>query len=398
MFDRKTSAILILIALLMIGLIVILVVAFIIPKIKLDNIVPSMSNNNLYFITQSEAGYGISKTNGDVVVEPVYTTVARIDDSVYLRNASGSYIYFLTEKKSVSFGSKENEVYYAYNNKGEILPYYIFRYGENSDSSIYRIYSTRGVKLDNKDFATLNDAYRYINAAISFKPLGTDKLQDSVKDTYQVSEVIPYATVDNKTQYIAKRKKVAGFGIIDETGEVILDFTADKIETLLDSKNAVKVEKNNKTYIFTNSKKMIEVENGFEYVVEEEYIVQKKGNTVNKVYTIAGDVIISDIYDYNMDFIKLMTNEGVTYLLVQEEPNKYSLYDMSKGAKSDTIYENVVTKYMEYYNANTKIEGIIFKSNGANKTLDLKDMKIYSLNVLQNIYSVLDNGNKYIYK
>ena len=398
MFDRKTSATLVLIALLMVVLIGVLVGLYIIPNIESRNQGPIMVNNNLYFITQAETGYGICKTNGDVVIDPVYTTLLRINDSVYLRNEQGSYIYFLKENKSVSFGNKENEVYCSYDIDGEIMPYYIFRYGENINSSIFRIYSTRGVKLDNKDFASLEEAQKYIKAKMEFIPATADKLNEEIKDKYQIKSVIPYPTVDNKSQYIAKQKSGKEYGIISESGEVILNFTASNIETLLEAKNAVKVEKNSKTYIYTNSGKMIEVENDFEYVVEDDYIIQKKGNTVNKLYTISGTVIISNIYDYNTDFIKLDSSSGITYLLVQEEPNKYSLFDMSKGTKSETVYKDVVVKYMDYYTENVKTEAIIFLVNGAYKTLDLTDMKIYSMNVLQNIYSVLDNGNKYIYK
>ena len=392
MFDRKTSATLVLIALLMVVLIGVLIGIYIMPNFESKTQNPEIVNNNLYFVTQAETGYG------EIVIDHLYTTMLRIDDSVYLKNEEGSYIYFLKEKKSISFGSKENEVYTINDKNGDIMPYYIFRYGENANSSIYSVYSTRGVKLDNKDFASLEEAKKYIKAEMSFITLDISKLSETIKEKYQIIKPISYPTIDNKTQYIAKQKSGKEYGIIDETGEIIFDFTATKIDTLLESENAVKIEKDLKTYIYTSTSKMIEVENGFEYDVEKEYIIQKKGNTVNKVYAISGKIIISSIYDYNNDLIKINSASGTTYLLVQEEPNKYSLYDMSKGTKSQNLYNDVVLKYMDFYSDDVKIESIMFSLNGQYKTLDFTDMKIYNLNVLQNIYSVLDNGNKYIYK
>lgn len=392
MSDKKTILILIAIVSVVIILIAIIIGIYKTPAKTVEN--NPTPQSNLYFVTQNadKTLYGISTTEGKVILEPKYTQMARINDSVYLKNNDDSYIFFLNDGTSISLGGKEAQIYFVYDNTDNLLPYYILRYGDTEQSSIYRIYNDKGTRQDSRDFASLNDAYQFLNAKVVFK---ANVATADFLSKYNVISTISYPTKDGKTQYIVTKKTdlVGGLeGVVDETGRVILDLTYTKITQIPNSTNALDVVSSDKEYVFLSSEKLVEVEPGFEFVTADNYFIQKKGNTVNKIYNSNGEVVVDGIYNLNEDLVPLTTKSGTTYMLVQDKKGVYSLYNLTNNKKNDTQYTNVVLDYIDNYTNLTKNTSFMYSNNGTYYALDLSNLYSYKLNVLTYIYSPLDMG------
>lgn len=395
MTDRKTILILISIASVVAILIALLIIIYKAPS-NVQNNNTQVEQNNLYFVTQNEGvGYGICKTDGTVVLKPEYSQMARVDDSVYLKSADESYIFFLNDGKSVSLGGKESEVYFVYDKENKLLPYFIFRYGESEQTSIYRIFNSKGIRHDTKDFSTLNDAYKFLNAKEVFKPA---TVPSNLTDLYNVVSTLTYPTSEGKTQYIVTKKDDTTKlqGLVDESGKIILEFTYKSLSPILGSENAIKAEKEDKTYIILSPEKLIEVESGFEFVTSNGYFIQKKGNTVNKIYNLSGEVVIDGIYNLNDDLTPLNLKTGTSYMLVQEKKEVYSLYNITTNKKSDNEYSSVVLDYMSSYSGLGKNTAFIYKDKEIYYAVDLTNLKSYKMNITTNIFSPLDLGIIYI--
>lgn len=398
MFDKKTSILLGFLAFCILMLIIILLVIYMIPKLGIKDITSDNKVlSELYYVSQTEQGYGISNGLGEIIIKPEYNTIARISNSVFLKKESEAYIYFLDSKTFTELTGKEKEVYLAYDYNKEIMPYYIFKYGESSTDAVYRIYKTNGEKNDNKDFASLGEAYDYIKAINSFKPDEITKLSSKIIKKYKKITAINYPTKDTKSQYIVENE-LGKFGVIDEEGNIIYDITADNIEVINQDSTGVLITKDSKTFILTDIEKIIEVDKDFEYIVEDNYIIQKRGNTVNKIYTKFGNVLNSNVYDYTKDLINIQTQQGKSYLLASTGSNSFEMFDMILGIKMDNVYENVLSEYYLGYSPYTKISSIMYIDNNKYMTLDLKNMKSYQLVIKENINSPLDIGNIYAFK
>lgn len=395
MTDRKTILILISIASVVAILIALLIIIYKAPS-NVENNNTQLEQNNLYFVTESEGvGYGICKTDGTVVLKPQYSQMARVDDSVYLKSADESYIFFLNDGKSVTLGGKESEVYFVYDKENKLLPYFIFRYGESEQTSIYRIFNNKGIRHDTKDFSTLNDAYKFLNAKEVFKPV---TVPSNISDLYTVVSTLTYPTSEGKTQYIVTKKEDSTKfqGLVDESGRIILELTYKSLSPILGSENAIKVEKEDKTYIFLSSEKLIEVESGFEFVTSNGYFIQKKGNTVNKIYNLSGEVVVDGIYNLNEDLTPLNLKTGTSYMLVQEKKEVYSLYNITTNKKSDNEYSSAVLDYMSSYSGLGKNTAFIYKDKETYYAVDLNSLKSYKMNITTNVFSPLDLGIIYI--
>ncbi|MDF2866079.1 MAG: hypothetical protein K0R72_897 [Clostridia bacterium] len=394
MTDKKTILILILIASLVAILVGVLIFIYSGPKDtgKANN---QIEQNNLYFVTEEVGvGYGISKTDGSVLLKPEYSQLARVDNSVYLKTAEDSYIYFLSDGKSVSLGGKESEVYFVYDKENKLLPYFIFRYGETEQASIFRIFNNKGIRHDTKDFASLNDAYKFLNAKEVFK---STIASTSITDKYAVISTLDYPTIDGKTQYIVSKiddlSKLKG--LVDEDGRVILEPVYTNLTAISGSKNAIKAEKDTKTYIFLSTEKLIEVESGFEFTTSDGYFIQKKGNTVNKIYNLSGEVTIDGIYNLKDDLTPLNLKNGAAYMLVQEKKAVYSLYNVTGNKKVEGEYSNVVLDYITNYSVLAKNTSFIYNSNGKYYAVDVDTLKSYEMTIKSKIFSPLDLGNIY---
>lgn len=399
MFDKKTSLTLIIIAILIISLISFLVIVYILPSIGVEEVLSDDDSvlEELYYVSQSETGYGICNGLGETIITSEYSSIARVSDSVFLKSEVGTYIYFLDDDTYIELGGKEQEVFLAYDFDKNIMPYFIFRYGDTTSNSVYRIYTEDGEKMDDKDFASLDAAYDYIDAINSFTPISTDELSEEITEKYEKITPISYASKDGLSQYIVQSDSKL-YGIIDEEGRVILETKATSITMADDSISGIIIVMDSSTYILTDIEKLIEVDNDFEYVIEDNYIIQKKGNTVNKIYTKFGNILNSNVYDYTSDLISIETESGECYLLLQESTNKYEIYDMVLGIKLEYQYENIITNCFSSYNSYVKIHSLIYSDSNTYKTVDFSTMKVYDIVITQNIYSSLDSGNVYLFK
>jgi hypothetical protein len=391
MSNKKTILILILIVSAVILLIAILITVYKTPSIQGNN-VPQVEKNDLYFVTEVEGtGYGICRTDGTVVLKPEYSQIARVDNSVYLKTETDSSIYFLDDGKSVSLGGKESEVYFVYDAANKLLPYFILRYGESEQASIYRIFNDKGIRHDTRDFSSLNEAYKFLNAKELFVPVAAPT---SITSMYNVITTLNYPTSEGKSQYIVTKKNSTDNlkGLVDELGRVILECSYKSISNIQDSKNAIMVEKNDKTYIFLSTEKLVEVEAGFEFLTSNGYFIQKRGNTVNKVYNLSGEVVIDGIYNLKDDFVSLNLKTGTSYMLVQEKKSSYSLYNMTTNKKSDNAYTDVVLDYISSYGTLAKNTAFIYKDKESYYAVDLNNLKSYKMIISSNVFSPLDLG------
>ncbi|MDD4386282.1 MAG: hypothetical protein PHD15_00765 [Clostridia bacterium] len=391
MTDRKTILILISIVSVVIILIAILIIIYKVPSNKEENNNQSEQNNLYFIIENKETGYGISKTNGSVVLKPEYSQIARVDDCVYLKSKDDSYMFFLNDGKSVSLGGKESEVYFVYDKYKKILPYYVLRYGESEQTSIYRIFNDKGIRHDTKDFSTLNDAYKFLNAKEVFKSVVAPT---SITSLYTVISTLNYPTSEGKTQYIVtKQEDKQGLqGLVDESGRIILELTYKKISSIQGSINGLKAETGDKTFIFLVSEKLIEVEPGFEFITSNSYVIQKKGNTVNKIYNSFGEVVVDGIYNINEDLTSLNLKTGTSYMLVQEKKGTYSLYNIASNKKVDNEYTNILLDYITDYSQDTKNTAFMYKNNEIYYAVDLDNLKSYKMNISSATLSPLDIG------
>lgn len=395
MSDRKTILILIAIVAVVLILIAILIGIYSTPKKQEEN---QVAQNNLYFVTKDVTnGFGICKTDGTTVLESKFSKIARVNDSVYLKNDTDSYIFFLNDGKNISLGGKESEVYFVYNKDGSLLPYYILRYGDSDQTSIYRIFNDKGVRHVTKDFATLNDAYKYLNAKEVFKSVTAT---ETITSLYTVVSTLNYPTSEGKTQYIVSKKTDLNgpYGIVDETGKIVLELLYKKINTIANSTNAVEAIKEDKTYIFMSSEKLVEVESGFEFITSSGYIIQKRGNTVNKIYNLNGEVVVDGIYNLTEDLTPLTSKSGASYVLVQDKKGVFSLYNLTSNSKNSNQYTDVILTYIDTYKDAGKNIAFMYKKDTNYYSVELDTLKEYKMKIVSEIVSPLDLGIIYNFK
>lgn len=395
MSDRKTILVLIAIVAVVLILIAILIGIYSTPKKQEEN---QMVQNNLYFVTKNaETGYGVCKTDGSAVLESKFNKIARVNDSIYLKNDTDSYIFFLNDGKNVSLGGKESEIYFVYSKEGSLLPYYILRYGESEQTSIYRIFNDKGVRHVTKDFATLNDAYKYLNAKEVFKSATPSEI---VTNLYTVISTLNYPTSEGKTQYIVTKKNDTNgpSGIVDESGRILLELSYKKISAIANSTNAVEAVKDDKTYIFMSNEKLIEVESGFEFITENGYIIQKRGNIVNKIYNSIGDVVVDGIYNLTEDLTPFTSKNGTSYVLVQEKKDIFYLYNLTTNTKNSNQYTGVILTYIPDYKGAGKNTTFMYKKGSDFYSVELESLKEYKMKITSEIVSPLDMGIIYNFR
>ncbi len=349
--------------------------------------------NDLFFVTKNNNKYGICKSDGSVVLESKYNVMLRNGNSVYVKEESDSYVFFLNNNRSISLGGKETDVSLEYDKTtGQILPYFILTYGEG-DSAIYRIYTSDGVRYANRDFTDRDSVSKFLDSGIDFIP---NKASTAVTDLYNVVSTVDYPTKQGRTQYIVKIKedKNSKIGIVDEVGRIVVDLDCDTIKMIEGKEKGVIIERDNKSYIFLQSEKLIEVDSGFEFVSLDGCIFQKKGDTVNKVYNLNGETVIYGIYNYSSDFACYRTTENVYFFV--NEGNAYSLYNLTTNRKFDQTYTNVSKDYLKDYKDSKVYEiGYIYISNGVPYCVDFNNMKEYRINMIMDIPYMLDIGYKY---
>ena len=360
--------------------------------------------NDLFFVTKTTNGYGINKSDGTTILESSYKKILRNKNSVYINDGVDSYVFFLDSNKSISLGGKETDVFLAYDkNDGTPLPYFILVYGSGS-SAIYRIYTDQGIRHSSKDFTSLNSAYVFLDAKVKYKTTSAPK---SLTEKYSTKGTLSYPTEQMRTQYIVSNKNDNTLvGVVDESGRIVLDIACASIKEMTGTTNGIVVQRNEKTYLFFANEKLLEVDNDFEFVTGNEYVYQKKGNTVNKVYNLNGEVVIDGIYDYNKEFFPFPTLNASTYMFVKEkddnnnnkENGNYLLYNISTNKMYDTKYTNLSAEYLkEYADFESMVwtTGFIYISDNIPYCVDFNTMKSSRINVVKQIYSPLDIGYKY---
>lgn len=393
--DKKTTGLIIAMIVGTIGIIAVIFGLMLLKNPSKNNVESKVEDNNLYVITSSEAGYGISRTNGKVVLNPEYKQIARVNNTVYLATANDSYFYFLDTNQSVNLGKKETELLFAYSDKNELLPYFILRYGDSIETSIYKIYNEKGEIHVNRDFATLNDAYKYLKAKQEFTPIAAT---NSINSLYTIVATIPYPSKEGKTMYVVSgkdNKENKNQGIVDEMGRVILNLEYSKISLIANSNNAIKVEKEDKAYVFLKEERLIEIETGFDIESYDKFFLQKRGTTFNKIYNMNGEIVVSGIYKLNEDMISFNSISGDAYILIQDKKNEYTLYDVVNNKKLEEKYSNITTDYLKDMKNSFKSIGFMYVNQGVNKIIDFQDMKSYNLKLVNTVNAPLDMGAIY---
>ena len=353
--------------------------------------------NDMFFVTESNKLLGISKSDGTQVLECRFNRILRNGNTVYLNDGTESYVFFLDNNKSISLGGKESDVNLVYNkDDGTILPYYILTYG-SGNSSVYRIYTDQGVRYNNKDFTSYEEVQTFLDAKSKFNETKAPK---TISDKYAVKATLSYPTSQKRTQYIVSEKdnnKNTKYGIIDETGRIVLDIACENISEISGRTNGVIVNRNEKAYLFLEDEKLLEVDTGFEFVSGNNIFYQKKGDTVNKVYNNKGEVVIDGIYSYSKDFFPFVSKDGTTYIMLNKN-GTYELYNATNNQKYNKDYTNLSTTYLSDYYAsqnNTWQSGYIFVSDSVPYCVDFSTMKESRMNVLVQINAPLDYGYKY---
>ncbi|MBR1883466.1 MAG: hypothetical protein IJ809_00705 [Clostridia bacterium] len=266
MKNGRSSLILILAVLLLIGGIVYYLYESGVFSTQGENIV--FEKNDLYFVTESGEALGLNKSDGTQVLECRYQTILRNGNSVYLNDGVESYVFFLDNNKSISLGGKETDVNLVYDkNTSYPLPYFILTYG-TGNSSVYRIYTDQGVRYNNKDFTSMNEVTTFLDSKTAYRATNAS---NEIKEKYDVKQALEYPTQQNRSQYIVSLKgsdnnKSAKYGIVDETGRIVLDVACDSITELTGDTNGVLVYRNEKAYLFFKDEKLQEVDTGFEFV------------------------------------------------------------------------------------------------------------------------------------
>lgn len=391
--QRKIAIVIIIISILILAFAFILILIDV-SKNNQNNNVEIYNESNIYFVIKSQDKYGIAKVDGTIIIKPNFDKIARVDNTVYLKNDDESFFYSLTNGTYKNLDGKESDVYFAYSEDGTLLPYFIFKYG--SDDAIYMIYNTDGTKYVESDYTNLNDVYEKINAKKQFT---SKNFSINLITNYTLIKELPYLTKDFKNQYIVTKigdntKK----GIIDETGKIILDFKYSDIEVVKNKEIAVKVKDSNGEYIFTRQEKLGKIDDNFDIVaVDSNCYLQLRGTTVNKIYDSNLNLINSGIYTYPGDFIFANTLKLKSYLILKKNDKEYVLYDISNQGKEVGDYSNVINDYFKNYKNDYRLSTILYKDGTTMYAIDLESLKTLKVLVSNDyISSPLDYGNIYM--
>lgn len=402
MFNNKILAISLLIfGVILLTAAILLTVYSYMNKIENNENIIDVGSKDLYLLTIAEKKYGISKVDGTQVVKQEYNMIARIYDTVYLSSDSDSLIFSLKDGKSVSLGKKESELIFAYSKENIVLPYYIFRYGQNEKDSIYRVYREDGTRYGEKDYTTKKEVLEYIGAK---QLVDATALPVELQDKYKLASVLDYKTKNDKIQYIVskiedKDSKTAKKGIVDEDGNIILPTEYDKIDIVNNSRKSVRVEKGSVAYIYTQSEKLIEIEPGYDAIMfEQEYYIQKRGSIVNKIFNVNSELVKEGIFDYPGDFMfissvpNINNTQVIPYLLLKVSDTQYYMYNLLSNSIETVTLNDMVTTYIKNYSQDVIVTSILYKNNNSWYAYNLPDLKSYKITVKSTIESSLDIG------
>lgn len=348
-----------------------------------------------YFITKSQNKLGISKSNGNVILNNSYDSIIRNQDAVYLKATEASYIYFLSTGTYVTLDGKETDVNCLTDLEDNLLPYFVLSYGQDESSKIYKLYDLQGNKYGNRDFASEQDIYNFLNISKTYVAKAPS---NELKVKYSTITGLDYPTELKKSKYIVSTKednKTGKKGIVDENDAVIIPLEYDEITLIGNSKAAVKLVKNGVNYLANGAGKMVEIEPGFEIVsFEGNCFIQKKGSNVSKIYDSNLNVVITGIYTYPNDFKFFKTMNSKYFLSIVKSKNITTIYNLTD--KTEKEVENLKIDYLITYTTTSKIENLIYQKDLNNYILNLSDFTSYKLKSVANLINPLDNGTKYL--
>lgn len=391
MVNKNTiiAIILIMIAITLIGLGVVIAIKDMTPTETSEDSIERL------YIVQANNAYGVMTSNGKIVAQPQFSKVARINNIIYLKANNASYLYNILTKETITLDGVESDILYI---KGEtgFLDKYILQYGSTSTDAIYRIIDSTGTKVIDKDFASIEAVYAFLEltAPDNFTP--KDSKTTSLNAT-EISATLTYPTKDGKSQYIIKKvdNGTTKYGIVDEDNKQIVEPVFDKIEQIKDSNKACMAVKGTLNYVILDNGTSIETEQGFEFDYSEDgYVIQKRGTTGNKIYNLDGDVIVDKIFTYPAKMVTLNGNNAKYLLMQDEKTNLWSMYNMDTAQKLDAEFSNLVVDYLYEKDVNVINTSFMYKNATSLVGVDLSDFSTFNINIMYSVVSPLESGSK----
>lgn len=391
MVNKNTiiAIILIMVAITLIGLGVVIAFKDMTPKDTSED-----SIERLYVIEANNA-YGVMNSKGKIVAQPQFSKIARINNIIYLKANNTSYLYNLITKETITLDGVESDILYIKGENG-FLDKFILQYGETTTDAVYRIIDATGKKVTDKDFASINAIYSYLELVEpdNFTPKDA---KETTLNSAEVAATLSYPTKDGKSQYIVKKTEngTIKYGIVDENNKQIIEPVFDKIEQIKDSNKACTAIKDNLNYVILDNGTSIETEPGFEFDYNKDgYVIQKRGTTGNKIYNLSGDVIVDKIFTYPAKLATL-NSANAKYLLMQDEKtNLWSMYNMDTAQKLDAEFSNLVVDYLYEKDINVINTSFMYKNATSLVGVDLSDFSTFNINIVYTVVSPLESGTK----
>lgn len=391
MVNKNTiiAIILIMIAITLIGLGVVIAIKDMTPQDTSEDLVERL------YIVQANNAYGVMASTGKIVAQPQFSKIARINDILYLKANNTSYLYNLLTKETITLDGVESDILYIKGDNG-FLDKYILQYGNTSTDAIYRIIDNTGKKVTDKDFASIEAIYSFLEltAPDNFSP--RDAKTTSL-NTADISATLSYPTQDGKSQYIIKKvdNGTTKYGIVDEDNKQIVEPVFDKIEQIKDSNKACTAVKGTLNYVILDNGTSIETEQGFEFDYSEDgYVIQKRGTTGNKIYNLDGDVIVDKIFTYPAKIVTLNSSNAKYLLMQDEKTNLWSMYNMDTAQKLDAEFSNLVVDYLYEKDTNVINTSFMYKTATSLVGVDLSTFTTFNINIVYSVVSPLESGSK----
>lgn len=391
MVNKNTiiAIILIMIAITLIGLGVVIAIKDMTPQDTSEDLVERL------YIVQANNAYGVMTSTGKIVAQPQFSKIARINDILYLKANNTSYLYNLLTKETITLDGVESDILYIKGDTG-FLDKYILQYGNTSTDAIYRIIDNTGKKVTDKDFASIEAIYSFLEltAPDNFSP--KDAKTTSL-NTADISATLSYPTQDGKSQYIIKKvdNGTTKYGIVDENNKQIVEPVFDKIEQIKDSNKACTAVKGTLNYVILDNGTSIETEQGFEFDYSEDgYVIQKRGTTGNKIYNLDGDVIVDKIFTYPAKIVTLNSSNAKYLLMQDEKTNLWSMYNMDTAQKLDAEFSNLVVDYLYEKDTNVINTSFMYKTATSLIGVDLSTFTTFNINIVYSVVSPLESGSK----
>ena len=352
------------------------------------------SIERLYIIEANNA-YGVTNSKGKIIANPEFSRITRINNILYLKAENVSYLYNLLTGKATTLDGVEEDVLYIKGNDG-FLDKYILQYGSTDNDAIYRIVDSEGNKASDKDFASVDAVYTFLELTppnnFTPKPVSETSLNSS-----DIVSALSYPTKDGKSQYIIKvsEDEYTKYGISDEDSKQIVEPVFDKIEQIKDSNRACTAIKGNLSYVILDNGTSIETEQGFEFDYSKDgYVIQKRGSTGNKIYNLEGDVIVDKIFTYPATIVTL-NGANAKYLLMQDtKTNLWSMYNMDTAQKLDAEFSNLLVDYLYNKDVNVINTSFIYKTATSLVGVDLSNFETFNINSVYSVVAPLESGLK----